>query len=223
MIKNAFIDTNLAIAYVYHINSLHNKSKKVIEEYDNLFWSFYVEYEFNRRSPKKYMNLSTFFHDLQKFLENPKKELYCERDLEDFALNNYSGKLQTDAKNSIKPFWNEYFGVESWAPFSDIKYKINSCLIDLTVNSVKNLNDFKKNVSLTPQRAKNYPKIDSMLKSEGVHENDRIVTLDGHNFACKSSNTIDFVTFDNDCFNGAKNVELLCFNSIKGKDDFTAS
>lgn len=75
----------------------------------------------------------------------------------------------------------------------------------------------------TPQRKKSYSDIDSMLKSEGVSSQDRIVTWDGHDFACRSSGPIDFVTFDDDCYNGAKKVEILCFNSIKGKHDFNAS
>ena len=62
-----------------------------------------------------------------------------------------------------------------------------------------------------------------MLKLEGVHEKDRTVILDGHDFACRSNDPIDFVTFDDGCFNGAKNVEILCFSSIRGKDDYIAS
>lgn len=49
---------------------------------------------------------------------------------------------------------------------------------------------------------------------------DRIITLEGHDFACFSSGPVDFVTFDEGCYNGAKNVEILCFNSVKGKHDF---
>lgn len=37
------------------------------------------------------------------------------------------------------------------------------------------------------------------------------------------SDPVDFVSFDDECYFGAKNVELLCFDSIKGKYDFIAS
>ena len=74
--KKAFVDTNLPIAYLYHINSLYYKSKIAYDEYDELFWSHYVETEFNRRNPEKYTHLSGFYHDLQKYLGNPDKEFY---------------------------------------------------------------------------------------------------------------------------------------------------
>lgn len=154
---------------------------------------------------------------------NPEQELFSIFDLKDFTLKNYSGKIKQDVKSSIEPFWMEYFGVKSRIPFFEMNDTINKCLKDLTIKSAHNKDDLKNKLHLTPQRSKNYPNIDSMLKSQGIHEKDRIVTLDGHDFACRSNNPIDFVTFDNDCFNGTKNVEILCFNSIKGKDDFTAS
>ena len=101
-----------------------------------------------------------------------------------------------------------------------MKSSATSCLKDLTFDLFNNKQKLEKTVKLTPKRTKKYSTIDRMLKSEGVSRPDRNVTLDGHDFACYSSNPIDFTTFDNDCFNGAKNVKLLCFNSIKGKYDF---
>lgn len=42
--------------------------------------------------------------------------------------------------------------------------------------------------------------------------------------ACKTIENIDFITFDEDCYNGAKNVESLCFSSVRGKyDEFILS
>lgn len=56
------------------------------------------------------------------------------------------------------------------------------------------------------------------LKSEKVF--DEYSKLFWSDFACFSSEPIDFVTFDDVCFDGADNVELLCFSSVKGKYDF---
>ena len=93
--------------------------------------------------------------------------------------------------------------------------------ISLTSNSIKdNLDNV---MQLTPKRTKSYSAIEKMLESEGVGPADRTVTLDGHDFACNSFQPVDFVTFDVDCYNGAKNVGRLCFSSIKGKDDFKSS
>lgn len=100
-----------------------------------------------------------------------------------------------------------------------MKKSITSCLKDLTYDTFINKQKLENNLKLTPERTNNYSKIDEMLKLEGVSKEDRHVTLDGHDFACYNSEPVDFVTFDDDCCNGAKNVEILCFNSIKGKYD----
>lgn len=78
-------------------------------------------------------------------------------------------------------------------------------------------------MQLIPPRVNKYSKIDLMLKSNGVKDADRTIVLDGHDFACHCNSPVDFVTFDDECYCGAKNVKILCFDSIKGKDDFTAS
>lgn len=97
------------------------------------------------------------------------------------------------------------------------------CLKDLSVDTSINFKNLENKMQLTPQRTNIYSNIGSMLKNEGVHETDGIITLDGHDFACFSRDPIDFVTFDENCCNGAKNIDILCFNSIKGKYDFNAS
>lgn len=156
-------------------------------------------------------------------MESPEKEFYSLAELYDFTRKNYFDLKQNDAKSSLNPFWNNYIGIESQISFFDLKQHVDYCLNDLTLDSTSNKNDLLELMQLTPQRTKDYMCIDEMLKSEGVKEADRIVTLDAHDFACNSSETIDFVTFDWVCYNGAKAVETLCFNSIKGKYDFNAS
>ena len=220
--NKAFLDTNLLIAWVFFLNSLHSKSNSVFEQYDELFWSSFVRYEFNRRFFKKQNNIKFFFKELQKYFENPEQALYSSRDLKNFVLNNFSGKIMEDAQSSILPFWNEYFGFQTQVPFDSIKDAINFCLNDLSITSNKLKKGLDKSMNLTPLRTKSYSKIDKLLKNEGVKDADRRVTLDGHDFACFNSDPIDFVTFDEDCFNGANNVGILCFDSIKGKYDFNS-
>lgn len=53
-------------------------------------------------------------------------------------------------------------------------------------------------MNMTPKRTKEYPEINEMLAFEGVSRADRIVTLDGHDFACRNTFPIDFITFDED-------------------------
>lgn len=208
---------------VFYLNSLHLKSKNVFEAYSHYYWSSYVRDEFDKRCSQKLDNLSNFFFDLQKFLENPNKELYSMSDLNNFARNKYSDKMMDDVVNSIPQFWDKYIGIESRLSFFNLKKNIDECLNDLTIDVSNNKKKLSSVVQLTPQRTNKYRNIDAMLEDKGVEKPDRIVTLDGHDFTCFSNDPIDFVTFDVDCYNGAKNVDLLCFNSIKGKHDFSAS
>lgn len=224
MSDRAFIDTNMAIAYVFFINSLHSKSIFALKLYSELYWSDFVKEEFERRASKKHDNLAKFFHDLEKFFNSPEKELYNPHDLENFAENNYSDKMRIDAKSVVLPFWNKYCGFESQIPFNRIKQLIKMCLTDLNITSTSQKNNLNSIMHITPQRKREYYSIDFRLKSEGVGDEDRTVTLDGHDFACRSSHPVDFVTFDEKCYRGAKNVEKLCFDSIFGRyDDFESS
>ena len=45
---NSFVDTNVAIAYIFSIDPLNNKSMAVFREYDNIYWSKFVKREFNK-------------------------------------------------------------------------------------------------------------------------------------------------------------------------------
>ena len=220
--KKAFFDTNVLIAFVFLLNSLHSKSQKAFDKYDEFFWSNFVKDEFDRRYFNKQKNVKLFFKDLQKYLKNPNQEFFSAFDLNNFARKNYSGKLRDDAKSSISPFWEEYLGVETQISFLNMKNAIDFCLRDISLT----LNNSKKNLEnkmrLTPQRTNNYFYIDKLLKNQGVEDADRTVTLDGHDFACFNSSPVDFVTFDDACFNGASNVEALCFESVKGKYDFAS-
>ncbi len=221
--NKVFLDTNVLISWVFIINSLHFKSEKVFEAYSEFFWSTFVKKEFDASYGDKLDCLLDFFRKLQKYLENPEKEFYSIGDLLKFAKENYSGELLRNIKSSIFPFWNEYLGFESQIFFLDMEKSIEYCLNDLSLNLESNKLKLEKLMQLSPIRKKNYHNLDAMLESYGVHDEDRIVTLDGHDFACFSSEPVDFVTFDDNCFNGANNLDVLCFNSIKGKYDFKAS
>lgn len=220
MTFKVFCDTNVPIAYIFHINSLHSMSKKVFNRYSEFFWSNNVLNEFDQMYFKKLEYLKSFFHDLQKYLENPSQELYSCADLYTFVKSHYDGKELENARSSIEPFWNEYIGVESNILFFDIKNSVDACLRDIVLILKGNKDCLKEFMQLTPQRTKNYFDIVNILKSVGVHDSDRNIILDGHDFACFSPEPVDFITFDNGCYSGAKNVELLCFNSVKGKIDF---
>lgn len=140
-----------------------------------------------------------------------------------FASKNLTDHERDDAERSIVPFWDRYIGFESQIFFKDMQNAVSLCLKDLSIKTNKNKSFLEIIMQLTPQRRNDYSAIDSMLKSQGVKDADRAITLDGHDFACHSKNPIDFISFDDECYIGAKNVEILCFNSVKGKYDFNAS
>ena len=79
--KKGFIDTNIASALVFILNSLHLKSEEIIKIYSELYWSKFVKQEFLKRYIEKYSNLRKFYQDLKIHLENPTKELYSSSDL----------------------------------------------------------------------------------------------------------------------------------------------
>ena len=223
MTKKSFLDTNVLIALLFLINSLHPKAEKVFNQYTEFFWSQFVKDEFDKRFYVKQRNLQMFFQDLEIELKNPKKELYSINDLKKFVEKNYTDKIMDDAKNSINSFWNEYNGIESQVHYLKMQENIGKCISDLTLETNNKKDKLEKLMQLTPPRTNKYPQLDRILKKNGVSTEDRHVTLDGHDFACYSTEKIDFITFDIDCYNGASDLTVLCFNSIKGKDDFTAS
>ena len=223
MSDEAFFDTNLPIAFVFHVDSFHHKSKEAFKSYSTVYWSDFVKKEFNNRYEEKFDNVSQFFQDFQLELEFPEKELYSFNDLTTFARRNFSGRVMEDAERSIIPFWKKYIGIESQVPFFQMRQDVDECLNDLLINTSIRKTQVLNIMQLTPQRRKSYSNIESLLKNQGVKGADRTVILDGHDFACFSSEPIDFVTFDGDCYDGACNVGILCFDSIKGKNNFKAS
>ena len=223
MNKKAFWDTCLVIAFVFHINSLHYRSYDVFNSYDQHFWSNFVKKEYQRRYAEKFKNLLTFFNELNIELESPSKEFYTPFDLIQFAMKKYSDKLQDDAKNSVEPFWSEYIGIQSQVSFHNLKNNVDSCLTDLYIDTASNDNIIRNNLQLTPKRTNDYTNINMLLESQGVTKEDRHVALDAYDFALKSSDPIDFITFDKVLYSGANNSKMTCFNSIKGKKDFKAS
>ena len=208
------------MVYTFPINSHHFRSLNALNEYGEYFWSNQVQIEYGVRFGEKFNNISLFFTDLKSSFAND-KELYSTQDLINFASMNYSENMLDDAKNSVNPFWNKYIGIESQVLFEDLQNAIINCLIDLYIVVGINRKFLERNIQLTPKRTKKYGNINLILKSSGVHKEDRIVALDGHDFACKSADFIDFVTFDDELFRGCFfNADKLCFENIKGKHDF---
>lgn len=129
--EKAFLDTNILIAWIFFLNSLHNKSEKVFDFYSELFWSNYVKKEFEDAYKNKYKNLFKLFFDLQKYFECLEKEFYHYFDLKNYAVENISESELDDVISSLKQFWNQYFGIQSQIPYYNMGNAIDNCLNDM--------------------------------------------------------------------------------------------
>ena len=146
--------------------------------------------------------------------------MYSEYNLRNFTLNNYNGKLKEDAESSIRPFWDRYIGITSQVSFKDLMKAIEACVADLKSDTNDNKVFLEESLQLVENRKNDYPKLDYLLKAVGVSDEDRLIALDGHEFASHSPDPVDFITFDDLLFKGVCEVEILCFESVKGKYDF---
>lgn len=69
------------------------------------------------------------------------------------------------------------------------------------------------------KRTKKYPKLFNLLNKNGVHNKDRIIALDAHDFSKTLDSPLDFITFDRTCYNGVSKSNLY-FNKVKGLKDY---
>ena len=218
--KKAFGDTCIFIAITFLINSHYTRAKNVFNTYDEIFWSINVKNEFNNRFDEKYDKLLEIFSDIQEELEKINKEFYCITDLKKYIKRNFKDNKFKEAENSVNPFWNKYIGNEDQVIIIKMQHAIDKCLIDLRVISSLKKNELNKNILLTPKRDDEYSKINIMLETNGVTEKDRIIALDGHDFALRSNFDVDLITFDDAFYFGAEKVKKLAFSNIKSKYDF---
>ena len=159
MTTKTFLDTNILIASIFIINSLHNKSKEVFKSYTEFYWSNFVKEEYNNRCGLKHKHLKDFFQDLKLELKTPKQELYSYTDLINYSKKYYSEKTMSDAISSVNPFWNNYIGIESQVTFHDMQVHIDNCLNDLSLILNHKRTALEKYMKLTPPRIKTYTKL----------------------------------------------------------------
>ena len=195
------------------------RSNKVFDKYSTMYWSERVEYEYFVRSNEKLNNISLFLSDLILFLEFD-KEFYTSDDLMKFALQRYCDGVKNDVISSIRPFWNLCFGSVTQVSFHNLIDAINNFFIVLRSNYTSKVSYLKNNLKLVSKRTKDYHDLGLIIGSKGAGENDVKIALDGHDFACKSTKPVDFVTFDDKLYQGSLKAKNLCFSSIKGEYDF---
>ncbi len=217
---NSFIDTNVSIAYTFFIDPFYRNARNVFKKYALLFWSIFVKGEFNDAYFSKKEVLTQFY---KKVLDE-----LMEGNITDFSFKELNGYLKRQGyianeykqiKSSLSSFWDRYVK-ESFPSLHSLVQAIISCLIDLMIVSYTRKTDLENCIILTEERTEEYPDLKRKLIKNGVHPEDAEVILDAHDHNLKTSYDLDFVSFDRDCYNGAR-LSDFSFHDVKYKWDFT--
>lgn len=217
---NSFADTNVSIAYVFSIDPLNNKSKAVFKEYDTIYWSKIVKTEFKKVFKNKRKILLKFYKELENNLKPEDFHDFQYRDLKKYVMENYSDNYKRkQILSTLKKFWDKYVN-ERFPGYNSFIHAIHNCLIDLKNLVYNRKNKWETNTLLTAKRTDKYIYLKKKLASFNVHSPDDDIVLDAHDFNLRNNILLDFITFDQDCYNGTSKIKEFQFNKIKGKYDY---
>ena len=219
----SFIDTNILIAYIFHIDSLHYKANQVFEEYQTIIYSQKVKLEADFVFTKKRKILQEFFENLLMETYNKNANLSSLKDLKKLISNKKFNKMiKGEIKSSLEPFWVRY--VKEQFPKNEIiQQAIFNCLNDLDIYSFNRKEQIEKRIKITERRMKPYAKLHKKLKEMDVHHPDDEIILDVHDHNLRINDKLDFITFDNGFYNRILKIKEFSFHDIKGKNDFYTS
>ena len=217
---NAFVDTNIPIAYTFLIDPLNYKSVSVFNKYKNFYWSNCVKSEFNKVFREKRKILIKFYKGLLLYLKKEFSNYYSFNDLKKYLYNkNFTKKEYGKIKSSLSNFWENYVK-ESYPTLENMDSSINDCLNDLN-NSIRNRRkNWENKVKLTPKRTESYDSLNSKLNKLNVHYPDDKIVLDAHDYNLRTNFGLDFITFDHGCCSGTSKISDFSFNAVKCKQDF---
>ena len=217
---NSFVDTNVAIAYIFSIDPLNNKSMAVFREYDNIYWSKLVKKEYKKVFKNKRKILVKFYKDLANDIKPDDFHDFKFNNLKKYVIKNYSkGKKRDQILSSLEKFWDNYVG-EQFPTYTSFNQAIQNCLGDLKRFVYSRKNQWEQNILLTYDRVKKYLALKRKLNSLKVHSPDDEIVLDAHDFNLRKDFLLDFITFDGDCYNGVSQIQKFQFNNINGKEDY---
>ena len=219
-IMNSFVDTNVAISYMFSIDPLNNKSMAVFREYDDIFWSNLVKSECRIVFKNKKKILVKFYKDLADDIKPENFHDFKFEDLKKYVLNNYpNGKKCDQILSSLKKFWDSYVN-QRFPSYNSFIKAIKNCLSDLKNLVYSRKRQWEQNIQLTDTRVKKYINLKNKLNFLKVHHPDDDIILDAHDFNLKKDFLFDFITFDEDFYNAISKIKEFKFNKIKGKYDY---
>lgn len=217
---NSFVDTNVAISYIFSIDPLNNKSMAVFREYDDIFWSNLVKSECRIVFKNKKKILVKFYKDLADDIKPENFHDFKFEDLKKYVLNNYpNGKKCDQILSSLKKFWDSYVN-QRFPSYNSFIKAIKNCLSDLKNLVYSRKRQWEQNIQLTDTRVKKYINLKNKLNFLKVHHPDDDIILDAHDFNLKKDFLFDFITFDEDFYNAISKIKEFKFNKIKGKYDY---
>lgn len=217
---NAFVDTNVPIAYTFLIDPFNYKSISVFKKYKNIYWSKCVKTEFNKLFRKKRTILIKFYKGLLLDLKKEESNTYSFANLKKYLNSKNFSKYEYDKiESSLNNFWNNYVN-DRWPTLENMASSIEACLIDLNISIRTRRKDWEDNIKPTPERTESYGSLHSKLNSFNVHNPDDIIILDAHDFNLNSTFALDFITFDKGCCRGASEINDFSFNAVKCMGDF---
>ena len=217
---NSFVDTNVAISYMFSIDPLNNKSMAVFREYDDIFWSNLVKSECRIVFKNKKKILVKFYKDLADDIKPENFHDFKFEDLKKYVLNNYpNGKKCDQILSSLKKFWDSYVN-QRFPSYNSFIKAIKNCLSDLKNLVYSRKRQWEQNIQLTDTRVKKYINLKNKLNFLKVHHPDDDIILDAHDFNLKKDFLFDFITFDEDFYNAISKIKEFKFNKIKGKYDY---
>lgn len=219
-IMNSFVDTNVAISYMFSIDPLNNKSMAVFREYDDIFWSNLVKSECRIVFKNKKKILVKFYKDLADDIKPENFQDFQFEDLKKYVLNNYpNGKKRDQILSSLKKFWDNYVN-QRFPSYNSFIKAIKNCLSDLKNLVYSRKRQWEQNMQLTDTRVRKYINLKNKLNFLKVHHPDDDIILDAHDFNLKKDFLFDFITFDEDFYNAISKIKEFKFNKIKGKYDY---
>lgn len=219
-IMNSFVDTNVAISYMFSIDPLNNKSMAVFREYDDIFWSNLVKSECRIVFKNKKKILVKFYKDLADDIKPENFQDFQFEDLKKYVFKNYpNGKKSDQILSSLKKFWDSYVN-QRFPSYNSFIKAIKNCLSDLKNLVYSRKRQWEQNIQLTDTRVKKYINLKNKLNFLKVHHPDDDIILDAHDFNLKKDFLFDFITFDEDFYNAISKIKEFKFNKIKGKYDY---
>lgn len=217
---NSFVDTNVAISYIFSIDPLNNKSMAVFREYDDIFWSNLVKSECRIVFKNKKKILVKFYKDLADDIKPENFHDFQFEDLKKYVFKNYpNGKKRDQILSSLKKFWDSYVN-QRFPSYNSFIKAIKNCLSDLKNLVYSRKKQWEQNIQLTDTRVKKYINLKNKLNFLKVHHPDDDIILDAHDFNLKKDFLFDFITFDEDFYNAISKIKEFKFNKIKGKYDY---